>query len=392
MKHLTLLFSGSGLCALMGLLVAWQRPPNPSLSPLSARAPAARQSPVPTAPPAAPAAPNVPAQDDATLKEMRVNEVGRVPILEYHEIGPNPGNASRATRMMHRSVSEFEGDLQRLYEEGYRAVSLSEYLDNKMDLPLGTSPVILTFDDARSTQFRYLHDGSIDPDCAVGILQAFHEEHADWPLKGTFYVLPQGAFGSERYAVKKLRALVGMGFELGNHTLSHHYFNRMSDEAIAKEIALGKKYTERMAGGVHLDTLALPGGCKPRSHNYGVLTAGAYNGVTYHNRAVLDAWGGPAPAPVSIKYDPLRIPRVLGIETGDGIPYYLDYLQSHPAERYVSDGDPNTVTVPRRLSRFVKTASLHGLPLHTYDDGHKIVPDDTPAPSHRKRRRRTRKY
>ena len=385
MKYLPLLISGSGLCALLGLVLAWQRSPVP---PLVAHSPAAHQSLAPVTKPAAPVTPAAPPQDDAQLKEMRVNEAGRVPILEYHEIGPTPNNAGNATRMMHRSVDQFQADLQRLYDEGYRAVNLSEYLDNRMDLPLGTSPVILTFDDARSTQFRYLHDGEIDPDCAVGIMQAFHQAHSDWPLKGAFYVLPQGAFGSERYAAKKLNALVAMGFELGNHTLSHHYFTRMSDAAIAKEIALGKKVTERMAPSVHLDTLALPGGCKPRSHNYGVLTAGAYGGVTYHNRAVLDAWGGPAPSPVSVKYDPLRIPRVLGVETGDGIPYYLDYLKSHPAERYVSDGDPNAVTVPLRMARFVKQASLRGLALRTYDDGHKTALEDKPAPSHRKRRRR----
>ena len=51
------------------------------------------------------------------------------------------------------------------------------------------SPVILTFDDALRGQFNYTADGKIDPDCAVGILDDFHAQHPDWPLKGTFFVL-----------------------------------------------------------------------------------------------------------------------------------------------------------------------------------------------------------
>lgn len=384
MKFLLFLSAGSVVCALLGLLFALQRP---SVHPLPASAPAKTTSVSASAMPDAPQTPASPAVDVAQLKELRVNEAGRVPILEYHEIGAAPSNAGRATRMMHRSLDEFQGDLQRLYDEGYRSVNLSEYLNNKMDLPIGTSPVILTFDDARSTQFRYRSDKSLDPSCAVGIMQEFTRQHPDFPMKAMFYVLPEGAFGSERYATKKMRALLDMGCELGNHTLSHHYFTRMSDAAIAKEIALGKSVTERMVPGAHLDTLALPGGCKPRSHNYGVLTSGEYNGKCYANRAVLDAWGGPAPSPISTKFDPLRIPRVLAVNGGGGIPEALDELKSGASERYVSDGDPNTVTVPQRLTKFVKTARLNGLPLRAYDDGRKTAESATVSttPRHRKR-------
>ncbi len=392
MKFLLFLSAGSVMCAMLGLLFALQRP---SVHPLSASASVKAASASTVTAPDSPQTPAAPAVDAAQLKELHVNEAGRVPILEYHEIGSTPSNASCATRMMHRSIDEFQADLQRLYDEGYRPVNLSEYLNNKMDLPLGTSPVILTFDDARSTQFRYRSDKSIDPDCAVGIMQEFTRQHPDFPTKAMFYVLPEGAFGSERYAGKKMRALLDMGCELGNHTLNHPYFTRMSDAAIAKEIALGKSVTERMVPGAHLDTLALPGGCKPRSHNYGVLTSGEYKGKRYANRAVLDAWGGPAPSPVSTKFDPLRIPRVLAVNGGGGIPEALDELKSGASDRYVSDGDPNTVTVPQRLTKFVRTARLNGLPLRAYDDGRKTVKNETVSTSttrHRRKRHHKRKF
>ena len=386
MKFMPFLLAGFALCVPLGMTLAWKSTPAAPAHETIKSLPSLSLS-------AAQKAPAALAYSDAQLKELHVNEAGRVPILEYHEIGPNPSGASRATRMMHRSIEEFQGDLQRLYEEGYRSVNLSEYLDNKMNLPIGTSPVVLTFDDARSTQFRYLHNGSVDPNCAVGILQDFTRSHPDFLTKAMFYVLPEGAFGSDRYATKKMRALLQMGCELGNHTLNHHYFNRMSDAAIEKEIALGKRITEKMVPGANLDTLALPGGCKPRSHNYGVLTSGAYEGTHYTNRAVLDAWGGSAPSPISTKYDPLRIPRVLGVNGGGGVNEALDYLKERPGERYVSDGDPNTVTIPKRFVRLVKTSALNGLPLHTYDDGCKSAADNTDKATssstrhHRKRHR-----
>lgn len=318
----------------------------------------------------------------AELRHLHVNEAGHVPILEYHEIASPPRGASRATLMMHRTVAEFRGDLERLYRDGYRPVNLSEFLDNKMDLPLGSSPVILTFDDARTSQFRYRSDGTIDPNCAVGILKKFHHDHSDWALKGTFYVLPEEAFGSERYAAQKMRALLALGFELGNHTRTHRYFNRMSDREIVKEIAQGKAITERMVPGANLDTLALPGGCVPRSHNYKILVSGNLNGISYTNRAVIDAWGGPAPAPITAKFDRLHIPRVLCVNGGGGIREALDDLKSHPGTRYVSDGDSNTVTVPQHLAVSIDHSRLKGLPLRTYESASSKPARSTKNPKH----------
>ena len=122
------------------------------------------------------------------LQKAKVNEAGVVPILEYHDVLPKE-------RSMVRSIDNFKHDLQRLYEEGYRPVLLRDYLDNKIDLPLGMAPVVFTFDDARNSQFRYLPNGEIDPTCAVGIWQDFAKTHPDFPVKATFYVLPDVGFG-----------------------------------------------------------------------------------------------------------------------------------------------------------------------------------------------------
>jgi len=300
------------------------------------------------------------------LTRLHVNEGGLIPILEYHEIGTPPAHAGRATRRMYRETDAFQRDLARLYAENYRPISLRDYVANHIDVPAGMTPVVLTFDDARASQFRYLPDGSIDPDCAVGIMQEFSRTHTDFPLKATFFVLTNLGFGAKEVKQKKLQALLAMGCDLQNHTLNHRYFAHMGDEAIIREIARGKSSIEQMAPGAHVDMLALPGGQHPRSHNNAILLRGSADGVAYDNIAVFDAWGGPAPAPASVKYDRLRIPRIEPIEDEDGLTYWLNYLKSHPQRRYISDGDPSTVSVPQSKAALIDRKRLQNVTLRVY--------------------------
>jgi hypothetical protein len=89
-----------------------------------------------------------------------------------------------------------------MYAAGFRPVNLSDVLDNAIDLPAGKSPIVLTFDDARKSQFHLIETDKaykIDPDCAVGILDAFHKRHSDWPMRATFFVLPKSRLTLEPF-------------------------------------------------------------------------------------------------------------------------------------------------------------------------------------------------
>ena len=293
------------------------------------------------------------------LARLGVNEVGRFPILEYHDITRGRGRLCRAP-------NAFRRDLARLYAENYRPISLREYLDNNIAVPAGMTPVVLTFDDARDSQFKYLPDGSIDPDCAVGILLEFTRAHPDFPIKATFFVLTEWGFGQKKQLAQKMQALRAMGCDLQNHTFNHDYFGRMSDDRIIREIAQGKASIEQAAPGVSVDLLALPGGQHPRSKNNALLLDGEYRGIHYHNRAVFNAWGGPAPSPVSVKFDRLRIPRIEPIEDSDGLTHWLGYLKAHPKRRYISDGDPATISVPRSDAALADKARLQNAALRVY--------------------------
>jgi hypothetical protein len=293
----------------------------------------------------------------AELAKFRPNEAGVVPILEYHDI------SAKETRWG-RSAAGFRRDLERLYKEGYRPVALQEYLANRIALPPGASPVVLTFDDARESQFRYRPDGSLDPNCAVGILEAFAKAHPDFPARATFYVLPESAFGQPQARAKKLQELVNRGFEIGNHTVSHTALNRLSDADVQKELGGCVAQVRKMVPAAQVESVALPLGIGPK--NRALLASGEYQGQHYVNRAALLVGANPAPSPVSPQFDPMRLPRIQTIEGLMGITYWLDDLKRHPARRYVSDGDPNTITVPKALADKVDKSRLNGATLRLY--------------------------
>ena len=260
-----------------------------------------------------------------------------VPVLEYHRITAKPSRYDR-------TAAQFRGDLERLYREGYRPVALGDVLRRRIDLPRGASPVVLTFDDADASQFRYRPDGSLDPDCAVAILEAFARKHPDWTTRATFYVLPDSAFGSAKERAAKFRHLrETLGCEIGNHTVTHRSLRALSDEAVQREIGGAVRKIQAILPGTPVESIALPMGISPR--NRALLAKGSFAGKAYANAAVLLVGANPAPSPHAKAFDPLRLPRIQAVEGEAGITYWLDRLKK-PGAVYVSDGDPDRVTLP----------------------------------------------
>lgn len=321
-----------------------------------------RKTAAPTVPPPSAAIPAKPKKSHAQLtveqlKQNKVNEAGVVPILEYHDVLPTERN-------MVRSIDHFKQDLQRLYEEGYRPVLLRDYLDNKIDLPAGMAPVVFTFDDARASQFRYLPDGTTDPTSAVGIWQEFAKTHPDFPVKATFYVLPDTGFGPQDEAGKKIKALLAMGCEIGNHTVHHKSLKAMTDAQVQSELAGCVAKIEKLAPGTKVDTIALPMGISP--NNKKLLAAGSADGQTYSNRAVLLVGAGPAPAVISKRFNPMRLPRIQALDGPAGSTFWLDQIKAGKPGRYVSDGDPDTTTIPSSLEGKCDKSHLNGATLRVY--------------------------
>jgi peptidoglycan/xylan/chitin deacetylase (PgdA/CDA1 family) len=275
--------------------------------------------------------------------DLNPNELGRVMILEYHKI-------DYPEERWTRTPENFRHDLETLYAKGYRLINLGDLLDRKIKIPAGTTPVVLTFDDSSPGQFRYIEaNGSvqIDPKSAIGILETFIAEKPDFGRGGTFYVLPGASkpnrlFNQPEYEAKKLLFLVSHGYEIGNHTLWHANLGKYPEATVRAQVAEAQVWIQRHVPDYRTRTLALPHGVYPPDVNW--VLNGTAKGTTYSHDAVLMVAGGPAPSPFSRAFDPVRLPRIQAVERDLG--YWINYFDKNPHERFVSDGDANSVTVP----------------------------------------------
>lgn len=227
---------------------------------------------------------------------------GRPLIIGYHSIGGPPEFAGGPRYDVHGlniSPESFRAQLEDLYREHRYPVNVSDLALGTARVPTGWRPVALTFDDGRASQYRILSDGSLDSNCALGVLIAFHRLHPDWPLRGTFYLIagsdengvPFDQEGTER---DKVRKLLKLGFEVGNHSLDHSSFRDLNVRAIRREIGGCQRYLQRLVPGMRIASFALPYGQLPRDRRlWPLLFRGSWRGVRYRFAAVMLFGGSP---------------------------------------------------------------------------------------------------
>ena len=281
------------------------------------------------------------------------NELGRIPVFEYHLIGDR--NAT-----YERTRAGLRHDLEVMYARGYRPVNMVDVLDRKLDLPAGTSPVVLVFDDASPSQFRYVErDGrlEIDTTTAVGIIESFRRTHPDWGTKAVFCMLSGAEAGRSFFGDKgiegqksdwrftKVRWLHEQGYELCNHTLWHANLARYSDEVVQEQIARGQMAIDSAVPGYRVRTFALPQGAWPK--NRALAHQGSWTDpktkrvVRYTNDAILEVAGGPTESPYDPAFDPRSVTRVQVI--GDSAVSRTLQALEKSGKAYVSDGNARAV-------------------------------------------------
>ncbi|MNR81929.1 Polysaccharide deacetylase [compost metagenome] len=287
------------------------------------------------------------------------NELGRVPVLEYHRFGP-------VEERWTRTYDNFRKDLEWLYNNDYVLVNASDFAAGKLNVPGGKKPAILTFDDSTEGQFKYQHgaDGSVkrdaqgkpllDPNCAIAIMDAFYAKHPDFGRAGTFYILP-GAFETPKETAEKLKYLVATGREIGSHTFNHANLSKLQPAQIRENLAKAQAEVARELGSSFtFDTLALPFGIFPKSdEGFQAVIKGAFGEQNYHHRAVMLVGADPAPSPFDKKYNSAKVPRIQAIDDE-----WIRHFARKPGatarneERFrpfVSDGDPQKVTFPAKF-------------------------------------------
>lgn len=285
--------------------------------------------------------------------ELLANELGQVPILMYHQLGPEPEQFTR-------TPEQLRGDLQWLYDHGFYVISMQDYLTNQIDIPAGKRPVILTFDDSPVSQFRLipLADGqlAVDPNCAVGILERFFAEHPDFGRGGHFGLNAKRIFAwapdadasdQEPYVQMKLRWLLDNGYELGNHTVDHDNLAELTLGEVKEQLAVANDTVLELVPDAQMSVITLPYGMYPPDEGERLLQGFTYQQRNYAWDGALLVGANPAYSPFSTEFDPYETARIQAFDTE--LDYWFRRFVDEPGLLYVSDGDPNVVTVPADL-------------------------------------------
>lgn len=311
---------------------------------------------------------NTDAGPQIDYEKVKPNEAGKVMVVMFHNFVEEYKSGDK---FYTTTFDSFRTLLQELYDKGYRLVNLNDYINNNISVPAGFIPMVFTFDDGTAGQFNLVKDGErlvANKNSAVGIMEEFAKTHPDFGLKGTFYVnLGLGTFQGEGTVTERLKYLIDKGFELGNHTLTHVKLSKVqSAEKIQEEIGGNQIKLDELIPGYKFTTFSLPYGL-PSKELQGYVAKGEYQGIKYENMAIMEVGWDPNVSPVSVKFNPLSIHRVRasGIVPVDAdLAWWLKQLSKQ--EQYISDGDPNTVTVPKAKESGVDKNKLNGKKLNVY--------------------------
>lgn len=276
---------------------------------------------------------------EALYREYGVNEVGKVVVVMYHNLADKPGDYATTPDL-------FRQDLERLYNEGYRTVSMSDLINNTIDIPMGTTPVVLTFDDGTKSNFYYDENGEIAKDSVVGILDEFYKTHEDFGRNAIFYLFGTNPFREPDLLEQKLRYLIDNGYEIGTHSYGHEDFEVLDKAGLQKSLGRNEAFIDSILNDHDMIHLSLPFGHRPAEAYREALWQGSYEETEYTIVSAVNVGWNPIASPASSKFNPKSINR---ITCGDGhmeLNFWLDDLKNNPEKRFYSDGDPNTVVVP----------------------------------------------
>ena len=307
-------------------------------------------------------------------QELKVNELGDVPIMMYHGIHNITDNEYTGGNIdkdgYQRTKEAFIEDLEFYYNSGYRMIRLQDYVNGIIDVEAGLSPIILTFDDGLENNIKVTGldengDIIIDPNSAVGVLEDFKKKYPDFNVTATFFV-NGGLFQQSEYNEKILNWLVDNGYHIGNHSYSHADFTTISKEKAVQEIGSVYNLLDKYIPGKYVTIVALPFGSPyDKDHsNFEAILNGIYNGNEYETESTLRVGWMPETSPFNLNFDKTFLKRVRAWDDNGNdwdIKKSFEYLEN---TRYISDGDKDTITVPQ--DQVEKVNNNYNLKVNTY--------------------------
>lgn len=290
-----------------------------------------------------------------------VNELNSVPILMYHRIYEKTnaetsytgGNVDKDG--YNRTSEAFEADLRSFYQQGYRMMRLTDFVDGNIDVEFGYSPLILTFDDGIRdvVLLGWEADGTplFDPSCAIGILEKIKAEYPDYNVTATFFVNSQLFENGEENDRKVIKWMVDNGYDIGNHTKDHAKLGDCNADEIEKQVGYIYKLLDDIIPGQYVNIVALPYGSPesmgPDMPKYDRIFSGTYDGFNYTSKAsLLCAWTR-SYSPFVRDYNNTAIRRIRAYDNnGEEWDIEMNFEQLNNGKRYISDGEPDTIVFP----------------------------------------------
>lgn len=287
---------------------------------------------------------------DIDYNEIAPNEMGNIMIIMYHGLVTKKPHAP-----YQRTAEDFKKDLYNLYSAGYRLVSLNDIIDNNISVPAGTSPVAFVFDDGINSTFALEEDASgslvSKEGCMVDIMQKFAAEYPDFGNTATFAIIGiDEPFEGAGTVAERLKYLIDNGYDIANHTNTHANLKKLGESELQKEIGSAhNSLTTLLPEGYVIRSLVYPYGQRPKTALREFAIKGAYDNVDYnYDIALREGQSGASITPGHIDFDPLNAPRVRASENAEtDLGWCIEYYKNNPIQRYVSDGDPNTISVPK---------------------------------------------
>jgi len=298
-------------------------------------------------------------------EKLGVNELGEVPIMMYHGIHNKKndetdyigGNIDK--NGYQRTSEAFINDLEFYYEKGYRMIRLTDYIDGNIDVELGKSPIILTFDDGLSNNFKVDgidSDGNliIDPNSAVGILESFKQKYPDYNITATFFI-NGGLFGQQEYNEKIINWLVDNGYDIGNHTYSHVDFTKVDTTTTQKEVGSLYNLLDNIIPNKYVNIIALPFG-SPYSlehENMQYIFSSNYNNKEYITKAALRVGWKAEESPFSINFNSNFLKRIRAYDN-NGMEFDIEMnFKLLEESKYISDGNVQKIVIPSKMEQSI---------------------------------------
>ena len=308
--------------------------------------------------------------DKEKLKKDDINELGRIPVMMYHHIVNIDDNEYTGGNVdpdgYNRTSNAFRKDLEFYYQNGYRMIRLIDYVNGKIDVEYGKSPIVLTFDDGNADNIKVTgldENGNIiiDPNSAVGILEEFKKKYPDFNVTATFFVT-SALFNQSEYNEKILNFLVDNGYDVGNHTKDHNNMNNINEEETEYVVGYVYNELEKIIKDKYVNIVALPFGTPYLSthKNFSHIKKANFNGKVYDTITTLRVGWEPDTSPFSKNFNKDFIKRCRAYDN-NGKEFDIDMVFNSILKdlKYVSDGDVNTITIPKDYEKYLNDNNLY---------------------------------